>query len=308
MELDYLRYVIKLSKCLHFSKAAAELNITQPSLSQRISQIENKLGVKLFERKTRSVTLTAAGEEFLLHAEKVLAAYEQLQEAMRKQSLTRKGTLHIGTLLNMARLDINAQILAFQKEHPHIQLTINEIVGSFELIHQLEADTFDVVFFTPSPDIKLTEKIKVCPILTGQVVAAIPENHRLATRPVISLHELKEENLLFPAKVHSLFGILMTACRGSGFEPKIVAQASQVDTAIEMASQNVGIALLSSQFIGARQGIAIVPVEPAIARNITLAYSSRTANFSAIKVFRDFILRQSENYISKSIDNRMLIY
>ena len=71
MELHHLRYVVKLAKCLHFSKAAAELNITQPSLSQQILLIERELGVRLFERKSRSVELTAAGEEFIVLYESI---------------------------------------------------------------------------------------------------------------------------------------------------------------------------------------------------------------------------------------------
>lgn len=298
MDLDHLRYVAKLAKCLHFSKAAAELSITQPSLSQRIQQVENELGLKLFKRKTRSVSLTAAGEEFVLYAEKVLASYEQLQAAMRKQLSTNQGALRIGTLLNMSRLDIGNQVLAFQQEHPYIHLTISEIVGSFELIRLLEAETFDVVFFTPSPELRLDERFEVCPIIEGRVVAVVPNGHHLANNPFIAMQELAKENLLFPIKAHSLFGMVMAACRKSGFDPKIVAQSSQAETGIEMAAKGVGIALLSSQFVyaSARKGVTVIPIEPIIPRNITLAYSSQSANLSAVKVFRDFILQNAGLY------------
>ena len=76
MELYHLRYILKLAKLLHFSKAARELNITQPYLSQCVAQAEQELGVKLFERKTRSVCLTESGEAFVLNADKVLRAWQ----------------------------------------------------------------------------------------------------------------------------------------------------------------------------------------------------------------------------------------
>ena len=292
MEIHHLHYVVKLAKCLHFSKAATELSITQPSLSQRVLQIEQELGVKLFERKTRSVALTVAGEEFVLYAEKTLAAWEQLQEAMRQQSSTKKGTLRVGTLLNMARLDLNNQVIAFKKEHPHIYVTIDEIVGSLELIRQLEAEVYDVVFFTPSPEMKLAKRIETWPVIAGRVVATLPMDHPLAGAKSVEIGELADEKLLFPAKAHSLYGLLLATCRHHGFEPKIIAQSSQVDTAIEMAAKGMGIALLSSQFVEAsdRYGVVVLPIEPMIPRNITLAYSNQAANFSAVKVFRDFIL------------------
>ena len=293
MELHHLRYVVKLAKCLHFSKAAAELNITQPSLSQQILLIERELGVRLFERKTRSVELTAAGEEFIVYADKVLREWERLQEAMRQQSASKKRTLRIGTLLNMARLDLNMQVLAFKKTHPDIQVTIGEMVGSYELLKNLETETFDVVFCIPSPEIRLGEKIEVIPVLAGRVVAVVAKEHRLSCKTEITLKDLSEENLLFPAKIHSLYGLVLAACRSSGFEPKIVGQSSQVETGVELAAKGLGVTLASSQFAVASKcaDVAIIPIEPMIPRNITLAYASNTANISAVTLFRDFILR-----------------
>ena len=292
MELHHLRYVVKLAKCLHFSKAAAELNITQPSLSQQILLIERELGVRLFERKTRSVELTAAGEEFVVHACKVIVEWERLQDAMRQQSATKKGSLRIGTLLNMARLDLNMHVLAFQKAHPDIQITIGEMVGSYELLKHLEAKTFDVVFCIPSPEMRLNDSIEIIPILAGHVVAVVAIDHRLSGKNTISLKELADENLLFPAKVHSLYGVVLAACRSSGFEPKIVVQSSQVETSVEMTSKGFGVALVSSLFAAASKctGVSAIPLEPKIPRNISLAYSNHSAN-SAVTLFRDYILR-----------------
>ena len=292
MELHHLCYVVKLAKCLHFSKAAAELNITQPSLSQQILLIERELGVRLFERKTRSVELTAAGEEFVVYAGKVLVEWERLQEAMRQQSGTKKETLRIGTLLNMSKLDLNMHVLAFQKAHPDIQITIGEMVGSQELLKHLETKTFDVVFCIPSPDMRLNESIEVISILSGHVVAIVAKDHRLSGKNSISLKELADENLLFPAKVHSLYGVVLGACRSSGFEPKIVGQSSQVETSVEMTSKGLGVALVSSLFAATSKctDVSVIPLEPRIPRNISLAYSNHSVN-SAVTLFRDHILR-----------------
>ena len=292
MELHHLCYVVKLAKFLHFSKAAAELNITQPSLSQQILLIERELGVRLFERKTRSVELTAAGEEFVVYAGKVLVEWERLQETMRQHSATKKETLRIGTLLNMARLDLNMHVLAFQKAHPDIQITIGEMVGSPELLKHLETKTFDVVFCIPSPEMHPNDSIEVIPILSGHVVAVVAKDHSLSEKKKISLKELANENLLFPAKVHSLFGVVLAACRNSGFEPKIIGQSSQVETSVEMTSKGLGVTLVSSLFAAASKctEVSVIPVEPIIPRNISLAYSIHSTN-SAVSHFRDHILR-----------------
>lgn len=293
MELHHLRYILKLAKHLHFSQAARELNITQPSLSQCVAQAEQELGVKLFERKTRSVCLTESGKAFVLYAEKVLLAWEDLCEGMRSQSLTNKGVLRVGTLLNMSRLDLNNQVLAFQKEHPYIRVTLGEIVGSFELIQQLESGVYDIVFLIPSAELKLSEETESCPVLPGRVVAVMPREHRLANRAAILMEDLTAENLLLPARAHSLYGTLLSACRNSGFEPKIISQSSLVITNIKMAAQGMGIALLSSQFAAEcdPERLRIVPIEPVIPRMITLAYLKQSANSAAVQAFRDFILQ-----------------
>jgi DNA-binding transcriptional LysR family regulator len=289
--MHHLRYVLKLAKCLHFSKAAAELSITQPSLSQQILLLEQELGFRLFERKTRSVSLTKAGEEFVAYADRVIIEFERLQEAMRRQSETRKGSLRVGTLLNMARLDVNMQAWAFQSQHPEIQVTITEMLGSYELIKQLESEVFDVVFCIPSKDMRFDKSVKLCTILPGRVVAAVPQGHRLAGYKVLALRELAGENLIFPVKAHSLYSSLLAACRSSGFEPQIVALNSKSDTGVELSRKGIGIALLSSPFVddSMRAGVSIIAVEPEIPRHISLAYSKQTTNLAAVELFRDFI-------------------
>lgn len=292
MEMHHLQYVTKLAKSLHFSKAAMDLNITQPSLSQQIIKIENELGIKLFERKTRSVELTAAGAEFIVYANKILADWKHLHEAMLKHSDKKKETLRIGILLNMAKLDITTKILNFQKEYPHIHVTFDEIVGSLELIKQLEKNYIDVVFYLPSSEIDLDEKVNHWPVLHGRVAAIVQKGHHLAANSKLLLQELENERLIFPIRAHSLYKSLLEACRNSGFEPMIVASQSRAETAIDMVNKGLGIALLSSLFVEASmcKSVVAIPVEPIIHRNIEMAYLQTASNLPAIRLFRDFIL------------------
>ena len=177
------------------------------------------------------------------------------------------------------------------------QVTIGEIVGSFELIRHLEAEMFDVVFFTPTFEVKLADWMEVCPVLPGHVVAVVTEEHRLAANQVVTMKELADENLLFPSRLHSLFGILLAECRNNGFEPKIISQCSQIETSIKIAAKGMGVALLSSQFASASdcKGIKTIPIDPLIPRTISMAYSTRTTALSAVKAFRDFILQSVVN-------------
>ena len=297
MELHHLRYIVILAQQLHFSHAAKELNITQPSLSQCVLQAEQELGVRLFERKTRSVELTEAGREFERHAARVLAEWDALHEGMRRQASVKQAPLRVGTLLNMAKLSLNNRVLSFQQLHPNIAVSIHEVLGSIELIQQLEKNVFDAVFFIPAPDLKAAPGIELQPVLQGRVVAIVPRTHRFVQNASIHIAELAGEKLIFPAKSHSMYEIVMSACRNNGFQPQIVALVSTVNTGIEMSAQGIGISLVSSQFVGDCCGdaVAVIPVEPPIVRTIFMAYKTRPENSLALHVFRDFILQQKLN-------------
>lgn len=98
MELTQLRYVLQLASTSNFSKAADRLYITQPALSQQINVLEEELGLKLFRRTTRKVTLTETGEEFVRGAREVLDRVEELQRTMALRRREVGGTLSVGLL------------------------------------------------------------------------------------------------------------------------------------------------------------------------------------------------------------------
>ena len=133
MELHQLRYAVKVAKHLNFSKAAAELYLSQPNLSHQIAKLETELGVSLYERKTRFVRLTAAGEIFIAHAEKVLSELDALHQAMQGCGDLSSGDLTIG-LLSAGGQRIISHLPAFQKKYPGIHIRIVEVAGSPELI------------------------------------------------------------------------------------------------------------------------------------------------------------------------------
>lgn len=290
MEIHHLRYVAKLAQRLHFSKAADELQITQPSLSQQIILIEKELGVKLFERKTRSVELTPAGEEFVAYSASLLKDWDRLLDAMHRHSSIKKGHLRLGTLVNMSLLNLNQHLQSFQSENPNILINIVEVVGSSEVLKLLESGSIDIGFAIPTSELQAPSEFISFPLIPGFVVAVLPLNHPLASRSSLRLHELSQENLIFPARIHSAHAHILNACRNEGFEPKIVGTNSQVRTGIDLAAKGFGICLLSSHFVyGAdRSDVAIIPIEPIIPRDITMVYARKTADTFALNLFVTF--------------------
>ncbi|MEW6266921.1 MAG: LysR family transcriptional regulator [Thermodesulfobacteriota bacterium] len=291
MELRHLIYVTRLAQYLHFSRTAEDLCITQPSLSQQIMQVEEELGVKLFKRRSRSVELTPAGEEFVAHAATVLKDVERLQEAMRRCSATKKGRVRVGTLMNMALLNLNHHLQAFQDQHTNISLDILEMIGSDELLKLLGVGSIDLALTIPPPDLKLPRRFLSCPLIRGRVVAVLPVDHPLAARPSLRLVDLAEEKLVFPIRAHTLHNVILEACRNAGFKPKVAAMASMVETGIDLAARRFGITLVSSHFASAirRQGLIVLPIEPAISRDILMTYDGRAADNTALNTLVHFL-------------------
>lgn len=136
MELSTMRSVVKLAETANYSRAAEQLFITQPALSQQIHSLEEELGLKLFERTTRRVSLTRPGEEFVRRARQILREVERLSQSMdicRREML---GSLSIGLLGTLSHLNIPQYINSFQTVYPNIQIRF-QIGWSATLIEQV---------------------------------------------------------------------------------------------------------------------------------------------------------------------------
>jgi len=273
MEIYQLQYVLTLAKCLHFSKAADALAITQPTLSQQIAKLEKEIGVKLFERKTRSVRLTPAGEEFVVYANSVLLALDRLTAALQKHSASRKVIYRIGMLLNLEQLDLEKYIFSFQNAHSEINVQIVERAGSYELRQLILDGSIDAAFLISSPALALDRQISSFPLLCGSIVVLVKKNHPLAAKKSILISELEHECLIFPSRNYTLYTDALAACRSYGFEPKIISECGQTRSTIKLVAEGLGLAFVSSQFAFSQRHPDIVelPVEPCIERNIYLS-------------------------------------
>ncbi len=113
MEIHQLEYFLAVEKYRNFSTASLEICVSQSTLSQQIKKLEDELGVKLFIRYSRSVRLTPAGEDFLVHAQRIVSEIQQSRETIQKYISFDKGSIKIGVFPNMACLGLNKIITSF---------------------------------------------------------------------------------------------------------------------------------------------------------------------------------------------------
>lgn len=291
MELHQLQYVIQVAEYLNFSRAAERLCVTQPTLSHQISKLEDEFGVTLFERKTRSVKLTPAGEKFVEQAKKVMAELDILRSEMQMNRSVGSGNIRIGLPAADAH-GMAACVSAFRRSYPGIQLKIVENAGSEELIKLLLTGNVDIACVLPLPDKDYGAQIEFYPLISGELMLITSKQHRFAQRKHIKLAEAAQEYFVFAPVTHSMYIVALNACRRSGFEPRIACECAQLNNLLSFVAKGLGISFVSSQFVNSLPpDIRVISFEPAMERTVALAVMKNKHQMPVVSVFRDFVLQ-----------------
>src|ERR671936_926949 len=192
MEMHQLAYFESVSRHLHFTRAAEELNVAQPSVSQQIRKLETELGAPLFHRMKRRVALTEAGQSFLPHARAVLQQLEEARVEVQELSGLRKGSLAVGAPPSVGTHLLPKALAAFSRKHPGIGLTFRE-GGSRTLVKLLEDGELDLAVVIQPIRHPVLETL---PLLEEELLLAVPRGHPLGNangRVRLKLAELASE-------------------------------------------------------------------------------------------------------------------
>jgi len=289
MEIHQLEYVLALERYKHFSLAAEEINVSQPTLSHQIKKLEDELGVELFVRTTRSVKLTPAGEDFMIYAKRILSDVQNAKLAMQEHTHLQKGSIKIGATANITYLGITSLIAEFQKMYPGISIKLYEDITD-NLIKRMHTHEIDVAFIHSINDEQ--QIADIYPLIHDRIVLFVSRSHALADRESVDLSELATEKFVMYKMSGGIRKELIQYCRDAGFEPDIIFESSHVETMKGLVEEGVGV-LLSSNIVAScilDAKTAIVNLTPSIKRITSLAVS-KNSNLLTTQAFRDFILK-----------------
>lgn len=260
MELRHLRYFLAVAEELHFRRAAERLHMSQPPLSQQIRALEEEIGVRLFDRGSRGVTLTPAGAAFRREAEAILAAVEHAVTLARRVDQGVEGELAVG-FVGSTMYGVVPEILRrFRAERPGVLLRLRQIPTAAQ-VEELQAGRIDVGFLRPPVG---HEGVELEAIDYETIHVVLPEHHPLAGREVITGIDLRGEPLVVLAhsEAPGLHDSLMVAMAQAGVAPRIAQEVTEIQTAIALVAAGVGISLVpSSVAASGRSGVAFVPLE-----------------------------------------------
>lgn len=251
MELRQLRYFVGVADELHFGRAANRLFVSQPALSQQIQLLENEIGVELFARikrtTLRKVELTEAGSVFLVEARRILQLSEKAIETARRIGLQQK-VIKLGVYKMMIRDRIVQIIKLFSANFPEIEFKIVEYPTFLAVQDALIDETIDLgatLLPLKYPQLASTSLRK------GTIRVILPDNHRLATKPTLTLEDLKNEKWIEINKsIHTVFEEIERMCKNAGFsrESFIVQEVSSIELLGGLVGLGIGIAFVPTFF------------------------------------------------------------
>jgi len=241
LELRHLRYFVAVAEELHFGKAALRLHLSQPPLSQQIMKLEEILGYALFVRTSRSVSLTAAGEAFLLRARRTLSNVQRDMDETRSIGRGEVGSLNVGFIGSGMLATLPAIFRSYREAYPKVHLQLHESFTS-RVVEGLENGTLDAGILRDSDAV---DGLHVTTILTETFVAVVPANHRCAGQKSISPGVLRDEPFVFYPRIagkrayENPLGIF----EEYGFQPRIVQEATHWLTILRLVGAGFGVSI-----------------------------------------------------------------
>ncbi|MCU7782980.1 LysR family transcriptional regulator [Lelliottia amnigena] len=247
IELRHLRYFIAVAEELHFGRAAARLNISQPPLSQQIQILEQQVGARLLARTNRSVSLTAAGKQFLADSRQVLSLVNDAAARAERLHLGETGELRLGFTSSAPFISAVSHTLStFRRHYPDVHIQTREI-NTREQIVPLNEGSLDLGLMrnTQLPDTLAWEVI-----LREPLMAMIPRDHPLAAQPSVTLAELAQEPFVFfdPHVGTGLYDDILGLMRRYGLSPVITQEVGEAMTIIGLVAAGLGVSILPASF------------------------------------------------------------
>ena len=241
IELRHLRYFLAVTETLHFSRAARRLGMAQPPLSQQIKRLEQLLGHALFERTTRGVKLTPAGQLLARRARSTMEKVDEDLAQVRRLGRGEEGTLTVGFSGSVMFTELPAAIQSFRHRYPKVELRLRELVTSAQIAALLNGQ-IDLAFLRDGDP---TEGIRITTLLKEKYVAVLPEAHALARRRTLSVKALEGEPfVMFARRMGPLaYDRTIACCERGGFRPNIVQDAPQWLTLVRLVSAGLGVTL-----------------------------------------------------------------
>jgi len=293
MELRQLEYFMVVCDELHFTRAAEKLNIAQPTLSQQIKSLEDTVGIPLFDRIGKRITLTEAGKILLEHSQRVFYEIEQAQAALRDLNGLQRGILSIGSLQTCINYLLSPAILKFKRLYPNIELSILGL-RTGDIKKKLLENNLDLgLTFLPIED----EELEAIPLLTEELSLVVPLGHPLAHLEEVELETIKEVSTILLPQNYFLRKLIDSYYIELGITLEPTLEITPIESLIQMVSEGIGVTILPAFYIDSLKSSQLVRVKlinPTPKRKIGFVYRKNKFMCTATKTFISQVVESSK--------------
>ena len=260
MELRHLRCFVALAEELHFTRAAERLHIEQPPLSRAIKELEDDLGVVLFERNRRGTVLTEAGATFLQDVRRVFAVLKQAQENVQAVAAGLSGSLRIAVSDGAIDPRLSALLARCREEEPEIEIRLSEVPLADQL-RGLRSGDFSIGFAHTA---EVGDGIVTEPLWHDPLVVAVPARHPLLSHKAVPLHQLAIYPLVLcdPQVCEGYYRELARLLRPLERPPDVAEHVSSLDMMLTLVGAGYGVGFITETRIAAslRPDVVIRPL------------------------------------------------
>ncbi|TNC46907.1 LysR family transcriptional regulator [Mumia zhuanghuii] len=271
MELQQLRYVVAVAETRSFTRAAQQCHVVQSALSHQVAKLEREIGARLFDRTSRRVVPTAAGEAFVPAAREALEAAERARAEAAAVSGVVSGRLRLGAIPTVTALDLPSLLRDFRDAHPRVDVSLRTD-GSEELVARITTGSLDVALLGLPPG-RVPQGVRSRVFGRDEHVAVVAPDHALAGENRTDLATLAPYPFVdFTAGTP---GRLQTdqAFAAAGLERHVAFEVTTGDLAARLVAQRLGIALLPGAYAATLGGVRTVAIDDAPAREEHIAWS-----------------------------------
>lgn len=244
MELRHLKYFAALAGALSFTRAALALHVTQSTLSHQIRQLEDELGVKLFDRVAKRVTLTEAGDTFLVFAQRALKDIDQGIGALKESAGNLTGSVRVGATHSFNLGFIPECISTFMLRYPTVHMTVLELTAD-NIVDKVSSGELDLgITYRPAGFSDLVFE----PLYNEEMVLVVGKNHPFYKRKRMRLVELHQQPIALLPKEFSTRALLEECFLACGAEPLIVAEMNTIGPTLSLV-EKTNIATIVAQSV-----------------------------------------------------------
>jgi DNA-binding transcriptional LysR family regulator len=260
MELRALEYFVAVAEERHFTRAAARIPVSQSGLSAVIRTLEAELHTPLFERTTRRVQLTPAGEALLPDARRALAAARAGADAVAAVQGLQRGRVTLGLMQQPGLVGLPRILANYHRRHPHVELHLRQ-GSAADLVQLVLGGELDLAI--ASPPHRRDNRLVAVDLLRTPMVLACRADDDLATRATVNIQALSQHNLIgYPTGwANRSLADRMLARAGMSIEPNL--EINDTATLLDLIEARLGVAILADALLTQRRQLSAVPIRPA---------------------------------------------